>query len=103
MPRFLVNPQARSSAAIAAPDRRALDFHRRLPGYAPTPLHDLAPLARRLGLAAVLLKDESARLGLPAFKVLGASWAIYRVTCERLGQEPAWRTLDELREALAPL
>ena len=42
-------------------------FHRSLPGYAPTPLHDLGE--------GVWLKDESARLGLPAFKVLGASWA----------------------------
>jgi len=35
-------------------------------------------LAAELGLGAVLLKDESDRLGLPAFKVLGAAWAVER-------------------------
>lgn len=38
-----------------------------------------APLADELGVGRVLVKDESARLGLPAFKVLGASWACHRV------------------------
>ncbi|MEP6953851.1 MAG: pyridoxal-phosphate dependent enzyme [Solirubrobacteraceae bacterium] len=53
----------------------ATAFHRALPGYAPTPLRSLDGVAAELGLGAVWLKDESARLGLPAFKVLGASWA----------------------------
>src|SRR6185436_1372353 len=39
----------------------------------------------------------------PAFKMLGASWATYRVLVERLGAEPAWASVDELRRALAPL
>lgn len=50
-------------------------FHRALPGYAPTPLRSLDAVAAELGLGAVWLKDESDRFGLPAFKVLGASWA----------------------------
>jgi len=53
----------------------ATAFHRALPGYAPTPLRSLDGVAAELGLGAVWLKDESARFGLPAFKVLGASWA----------------------------
>ncbi|MFY0407429.1 pyridoxal-phosphate dependent enzyme [Solicola sp. PLA-1-18] len=53
-------------------------FHRTLERYAPTPLRDLSEVARELGLGAVLVKDESDRLGLPAFKVLGASWAVHR-------------------------
>ncbi len=36
------------------------------------------------------MKDESSRLGLPAFKMLGASWASYRSLIERLGHEPEW-------------
>ena len=40
---------------------------------------------------------------MPAFKILGASWAVYRLLVSMLGHEPAWRTLDELRAALAPL
>lgn len=51
-------------------------FHRTLPGYAPTPLIAAPELAREWGVRSVYLKDEAARFGLPAFKALGASWAI---------------------------
>ena len=40
---------------------------------------------------------------MPAFKILGASWAVYRLLVSRLGHEPEWRDLDELRAAFAPL
>lgn len=53
-------------------------FHRTLPGYATTPLVSLPSAATTLDLSAVLVKDESSRLGLPAFKMLGASWAVHR-------------------------
>ncbi|TFV61617.1 pyridoxal-phosphate dependent enzyme [Mycobacterium sp. PS03-16] len=53
-------------------------FHETLPGYAVTPLLTLPAVAETLGLGAVLVKDESLRLGLPAFKMLGASWAVHR-------------------------
>lgn len=53
-------------------------FHRGLTGYAPTPLVELPGLAQDLGLGRVLAKCETSRLGLPAFKSLGASWAIHR-------------------------
>jgi diaminopropionate ammonia-lyase len=49
------------------------------------------------------VKDESRRLGLPSFKILGASWAVYQLLVRRLGHEPEWNDLDELRAALAPL
>lgn len=61
-----------------APSAEALEFHRALEGYAPTPLTDLPEVAQELGVGRVLAKDESLRLGLPAFKALGASWAIHR-------------------------
>jgi diaminopropionate ammonia-lyase len=54
-------------------------FHRGLDGYTPTPLVELPTLAAELGVGRLLVKDESSRLGLPAFKVLGASWACHRV------------------------
>lgn len=54
-------------------------FHRSLPGYAPTPLVPAPALAGELGVGQVFVKDESSRLGMPAFKVLGASWACHRV------------------------
>lgn len=68
------------------------DFHRTLPDYAPTALRELPPLAAELGVGRVFVKDESHRLGLPAFKALGASWAVHRALAERArsgsAQEP---------------
>lgn len=72
-----VNSSAREWRAdvdLADPRR----FHTTLPGYAPTPLRDLPALAAELGVARLLVKQESARLGLPAFKILGASYAVHR-------------------------
>jgi diaminopropionate ammonia-lyase len=82
--RALVNAHA-DPGAVRPPAADANEFHRALPGYAPTPLRDLPALAAELGLGAVSLKDESDRLGLPAFKVLGASWAVERMLRERPG------------------
>jgi diaminopropionate ammonia-lyase len=73
----VVNP-ALDPSAVAAPSSEAAAFHRALPGYRPTPVHRLDGVAEQLGLAAVHVKDESDRLGLPAFKILGASWAVER-------------------------
>lgn len=66
------------TAAVAA-------FHRQLPHYAATPLHNLPTLAAELGVAHILLKDESDRFGLPSFKILGASWAVYQALARALG------------------
>ena len=79
-------------------------FHRKLPGYCPSPVFDLVDLAADLGVGRLLVKDESNRFGLPAFKMLGASWATYRRLVERLGAEPGpWSTLDELAWFLTPI
>jgi diaminopropionate ammonia-lyase len=52
----------------------------------------------------VELKDESARLGLPAYKILGAAWATLRALGERFGRQfEPWRTVDELRQRVATL
>jgi diaminopropionate ammonia-lyase len=83
---LFLSPAARAWMAPAgAASARA--FHRGLDGYAPTPLVELPALATELGVGRVLVKDESSRLGLPAFKVLGASWACHRV----LDREPGAR------------
>lgn len=75
---WYANPKARDWSCPPAPDR-AREFHATLPGYSPTPLTELPALAGELGVGRVLVKDESSRLGLPAFKALGASWAIHRI------------------------
>jgi diaminopropionate ammonia-lyase len=76
--RALINTAFRPSA-VPPPSAEARSFHASLPAYRPTPLRPL-PFD---GLGAVAVKDESDRLGLPAFKVLGASWAIDRALRER--------------------
>jgi diaminopropionate ammonia-lyase len=78
------SPAARDWTGPSVP-REATAFHRSLPGYVPTPLVSLPAIAAELGVGRVLVKDESSRLGLPAFKVLGASWACRQVLERRPG------------------
>ena len=80
--RFVVNRYA-APATLPPPVTDALPFHRTLPGYEPTPVRELPAVAQSLEIAAVLVKDESSRLGLPAFKILGASWAAERALDDR--------------------
>ncbi|MFA1540145.1 pyridoxal-phosphate dependent enzyme [Actinomadura monticuli] len=80
--RWFSRPAARAWTCPPVP-RDVAAFHRTLPGYVPTPLAELPPLAAGLGVRRVFVKDESSRLGLPAFKILGASWGIYRALCDR--------------------
>ncbi|TQN43086.1 diaminopropionate ammonia-lyase [Blastococcus colisei] len=82
---WFLNPGRYPAWTCPAPPPDVRDFHRTLPGYAPTGLADLPALARELGVAHVVAKDESNRLGLPAFKGLGASWAIHRALSGRTG------------------
>ena len=73
-------------------------FHRTFREYAPTPLHDLPHLAGEFGLGRILIKDESRRFGLNAFKVLGASYAIGRYLAEKLGRPLSSLDPDRLRD-----
>jgi len=73
-----------------------LPFHRKLPRYAPTPLVAAPGIAAKLGVQRVWVKDESLRLGLPAYKILGASWATYRALEQRFGEFAPWDTIKDL-------
>jgi diaminopropionate ammonia-lyase len=99
------HPGAGAASVRPTPARATVDevrtFHRRLPGYAPTPLVELGDLARELGIGRLLVKVEAERLGLPSFKILGASWATYRALDARLGPFGAWDSLDDLRRVVA--
>jgi diaminopropionate ammonia-lyase len=103
--RTLINPHVGEVLDGPPPDRSPLRFHRRLPGYEATPLVDAPELAESLGVGKVFVKDESSRLGLPAFKILGASWAVYRALEERLGDEDFgdWEVIEDLKQRLEPL
>ncbi|MCK7626504.1 diaminopropionate ammonia-lyase [Streptomyces sp. RS10V-4] len=91
---WYVRPGARAWRCEPAPPA-ARAFHASLPDYAPTPLTGLPSLASQLGVGRVFVKDESCRLGLPAFKALGASWAVHRLLAERAanGADPGPLTL----------
>jgi diaminopropionate ammonia-lyase len=52
------------------------------PELGPTPLRDLPALARELGIGRLLVKDESSRFGLNAFKLLGARFAVETLLAE---------------------
>jgi len=67
--------------------RETRSFHSRIPGYKISPLKALPRLASMLGLSGIWVKDESSRLTLNSFKVLGGSYAIYRYILEALGDE----------------
>ena len=106
MTRFVANERAGTSGASgdASARRSPRAFHARLPAFEPTPLVEAPALATALGVAEVAVKDESRRLGLPAFKMLGASWATFRSLEARAGGSlDEWRTIDELRSAVEPL
>ncbi len=63
-------------AAFTAPDISAV--HRSLSEYRPTPLLSLPNLAHELTVGEILVKDESHRFRLKAFKALGSAYSIYR-------------------------
>lgn len=52
-------------------------------GYTPTQLHDLAPLAKAIGVKKLLYKDESTRFGLGSFKALGGAYAVEKLMSGR--------------------
>ncbi|GGT62883.1 diaminopropionate ammonia-lyase [Actinomadura citrea] len=93
---WFARPAARDWTCPPAP-RDVAAFHRTLPGHAPTPLVELPSPAAELGARRLFVKDESARLGLPAFKILGASWGVHRALCDRLGLAPGATSLAVLR------
>ncbi|WP_313107687.1 diaminopropionate ammonia-lyase [Atlantibacter sp.] len=63
--------------------QQARHFHQKIVGYQPTPLYALDELARLFGVKKILVKDESQRFGLNAFKMLGGAYAIAQLLCEK--------------------
>jgi len=102
MTRIHWNSEVASEPAGPAPVRAPLEFHRRLPGYEASPLLDTPSLAADLEVGRVWVKDESSRLGLPSFKILGASWGVYRALEKHVGGFEEWTHFDEVAAQLAP-
>lgn len=78
-------------------------FHVTYPDYAPTSLRPLTALASELGLHKLYLKDESTRFDLPAFKILGASWALHKFLCQHLALDPGQTSFPEVQQRLATM
>lgn len=73
----------------------ALRFHRSIPAYEMTDLKRLDTAARECGVKSILIKDESTRFGLNAFKGLGGSYAVFRILCDRFGMDPAESVFED--------
>ncbi|MCW2306012.1 diaminopropionate ammonia-lyase [Rhodobium gokarnense] len=67
------------------------------PGYAPTPLIDLAGLARDLGIASLSYKQEGARFGLKSFKPLGGAFAVERCLVRAVAEATGEEDIDPAR------
>ncbi|HET8587425.1 MAG TPA: diaminopropionate ammonia-lyase [Candidatus Limnocylindria bacterium] len=96
---WLARPAVRGwRCSPPAKDARA--FHASFAEYRPTPLREVPQLAGELGVRRVFIKDESSRMGLPAFKILGASWAVARLVGRRANlRQP---TLEAVRRLAPP-
>jgi diaminopropionate ammonia-lyase len=79
MNRYFLNPNARPAPAPAG--LFSLLEYLEVGSFQvePTPLIRLKGLASRIGIADILVKDESSRLGMNAFKILGVSYAVSRL------------------------
>ena len=60
-------------------------YHKTIKAYNVTPLVSLKSLATEFGVKSIFVKDESKRMDLNSFKMLGVSYAIGRFLCEKLG------------------
>src|ERR1700745_269536 len=87
-PPWFARPAARACTCAPAPPAGIGALHALLLGYAPPPLRELPAIAAELGVGRVFVKDESARMGLAAFKVLGASWAVHQVLSRQSAPGP---------------
>lgn len=71
-------------------------LHESIPSYKPTVLVELKDFARKSGIKAMLVKDESNRFGEQAFKPLGGVYAMFRVVCNELGLDYRLTSLNQL-------
>ncbi|MFH2035820.1 MAG: diaminopropionate ammonia-lyase [Candidatus Zixiibacteriota bacterium] len=91
--RFVINNKSRPKQVVSdllkyfdnEQAQKALEYHYSYSEYTPTPLICINSLAKNLNLNKVIVKDESKRFGLKAFKVLGGSYAIGKYLYDKTG------------------
>ncbi|MBU3142994.1 diaminopropionate ammonia-lyase [Clostridium sp. CF012] len=74
-------------------------FHETIKDYNITPLVELKNLASELGVKNIFVKDESKRMDLNSFKMLGASYAIGKFLCQKLGIDIEDTSFEELKSS----
>ncbi|TNC05458.1 pyridoxal-phosphate dependent enzyme, partial [Methylobacterium terricola] len=84
----MTDASSSSSGSLPSPEAIAAFLRGLDPAYAPTPLRRLPALARRLGVAQVLAKDETDRT-LGSFKSLGGTYAGLMALARAAGTSPA--------------
>lgn len=89
-----------STVFSCAEAKKARVFHRQLAGYQPTPLCELDALANQFGVRKILVKDESKRFGLNAFKMLGGAYAIARLLCQQYQLDLSSCSFTTLKKAI---
>jgi len=72
-------------------------FHETIKDYNITPLVELTCLAKELGVKNIFVKDESKRIDLNSFKMLGASFAIGKFLCQKLGVDIEDASFEDLK------
>ncbi len=76
--------------------RKTTSFIKSFPQYSPTPLYNLNYLAKKMGIKQLLVKDESKRFDLNAFKVLGSAFAIGNHIANKINVPIEKITINEL-------
>lgn len=76
--------------------KKIYDYHNSFPMYEKTPFIELKNLAEKVNVKNILVKDESYRFGLNAFKVLGGSFAIGKVIAKKLDMDIKDLTFEKL-------
>ena len=90
-----------STLFCKAEGSKAHTFHKQIKGYQPTPLCSLDELAKSFGVGKILLKDESKRFGLNAFKMLGGAYAVARMLCEKYDLDINDFDFEKLKKEIA--
>ncbi|QIE55847.1 pyridoxal-phosphate dependent enzyme [Pikeienuella piscinae] len=75
----------RPDRGVRSAAERPLALLSSCPAYEASPLCGSPRLARESGVSALLVKDETARMGLGSFKALGGAFAVARIILDRAG------------------
>jgi diaminopropionate ammonia-lyase len=84
MPKPFTNPHVQGddtfTGLFSSADYRDVEaFFAARPELTSTPLRSLPRLASELGIASLHVKDETARFGVNAFKIVGVSYAVHKI------------------------